>query len=118
MPVHLGGDAILPGESGGNNIGAFVAKCPGAMEEQRDNDVKEGAVVGRGGGGGPTMTVERLICVHESLSRSKGGPTPLVSHHLVRFCSDRLPDGIARSMLHCTYKSYPITIFHLTRHHN
>ena len=43
--------AVRSGESGGNNIGAFVAKCPGAMEEQRDDNAKEGTVAGRGGGG-------------------------------------------------------------------
>jgi hypothetical protein len=99
VPVHLGGGAILPGESVGNNIGAFVAKCPGAIEERLD--AKEGAAAGRGGGGGgptKTTTVERLVRVHESLSRSKGGPAPLVSHHLARFCSDHLPDGVTQSI--------------------
>ena len=99
VPVHLGGGAILPGESVGNNIGAFVAKCPGAIDERLD--AKEGAAAGRGGGGGgptKTTTVERLVRVHESLSRSKGGPAPLVSHHLARFCSDHLPDGVTQSI--------------------
>ena len=54
--------------------------------------------MGGGGATKTTTTVERLVRVHESLSRSKGGPAPLVSHHLARFCSDHLPDGVTQSI--------------------
>ena len=42
--------------------------------------------------------MERLVRVHESLLRSKGGPAPLVSHHIARFCSNHLPDGITSAI--------------------
>lgn len=31
IPVHLRGGVVLPGESVGNRIGAFVTRCPGEM---------------------------------------------------------------------------------------
>lgn len=80
VPVHLRGGVILPGESVGNNIGAFVAKCPGEMKDKMSS------------------SVDRLICVHESMSRSKYGPTPLISHYIARFCSTYLPDSMTSSL--------------------
>ena len=75
VPVHLGGGAILPGESGGNNIGTFVAKCPGAMEERRYDNAKEGAVVGREGGGDQRRWVSDLFaCTSRSRNRREVPP--------------------------------------------
>lgn len=82
VPVHLRGGVILPGESVGNNIGAFVAKCPGEMKDSMSS----------------SSTVDRLICVHESMSHSKYGPIPLVSHYIARFCSTYLPDSMTSSL--------------------
>jgi hypothetical protein len=84
VPVHLRGGVILPGESVGNNIGAFVARCPGEMKR----DAAET----------PCCPTERLIRVHESLLRAKGGPAPLVSYYMARFCSEYLPDGITKAI--------------------
>jgi hypothetical protein len=83
VPVHLRGGVILPGESVGNNIGAFVAKCPGEMKDNNKS---------------LSSTVDRLICVHESMSRSKYGPTPLISHYIARFCSTYLPDSMTTKL--------------------
>ncbi|KAL3808656.1 hypothetical protein ACHAXA_001228 [Cyclostephanos tholiformis] len=81
VPVHLRGGIILPGESVGNNIGAFVARCPGEMKCDT-----------------PCSPTERLVRVHRSLLRAKGGPAPLVSHHVARFCSDHLPDWMTKAI--------------------
>ncbi len=84
VPVHLGRGIILPGESVGNNIGAFVTRCPGEMIHD--------AV---GGGIDPCPT-ERLVKVHNSLLYSKRSPAPYVSHYIAKFCSTYLPDGVTR----------------------
>lgn len=66
IPVHLGGGVLLPGQSVGNNIGAFCAQVPG---EQR-----MGAEV-------------RLERVHESLFKVKSTPAPLLSYMVARATS-------------------------------
>ena len=86
VPVHLGGGIILPGESVGNNIGAFVTQCPGEMSHD--------AVGGRID---PCPT-ERLVRVHKSLLYSKRSPAPFVSHYIAKFCSTYLPDGLTQTI--------------------
>ena len=66
IPVHLGGGVLLPGQSVGNNIGAFCAQVPGECK------------VG---------TELRLQQVHDSLSKCKSTPAPLLSHLLARATS-------------------------------
>ena len=61
-------------------------------------------------------TVELLVRVHESLSRSKGGPAPLVSHHLARFCSDHLPDGVTRSMFRRANANAAVVVSNVRAH--
>jgi len=86
VPVHLRGGLIMPGESVGNNIGAFVAQVPGEM--------KHDAV----GGDTNDCPAERLIRVHRSLSRIKHSPAPVVSHYIAKFCSDYLPESWTQSI--------------------
>ena len=78
IPVHLRGGVVLPGESIGNKIGAFVTRCPGEM--------KHDAV------GGAVCPTERLQRVHESLLYAKRSPAPFVSHYIAKVCSDYLPE--------------------------
>lgn len=66
IPVHLGGGVLLPGQSVGNNIGAFCAQVPG--EE-------------------PIGAEIRLSKVHESLFRVKSTPAPLLSYLFARATS-------------------------------
>ena len=84
VPVHLRGGVLLPGESVGNNIGAFVTRCPGEMNHD--------AV----GGGIEPCPTERLVQVHKSLLHSKRSPAPFVSHYIAKFCSTYLPDGVTQ----------------------
>ena len=66
IPVHLGGGVLLPGQSVGNNIGAFAAQVPG--------ETMIGAEV-------------RLQQVHESLYKVKNTPAPLLSYMFARATS-------------------------------
>lgn len=76
VPVHLRGGIVLPDESIGNNIGAFVTQCPG--------DIKG--------------STERLHRVHKSLLYSKRSPAPLVSNRMAKFCSDYLPEDWTKAI--------------------
>mmetsp|Transcript_27793 Transcript_27793/g.62309 ORF Transcript_27793/g.62309 Transcript_27793/m.62309 type:complete len:631 (-) Transcript_27793:61-1953(-) len=83
VPVHMRGGVVLPGESVGNNIGAFVCRCPAEMK----HDAKGGS-----------CSVERLEKVHESLLYMKKSPAPIVSHALAKFCSNFLPSCVTKSI--------------------
>jgi len=89
VPVHMRGGVILPNESVGNNIGAFVTRCPGEM--------KFDAVDG-GAGAMSCPSSERLHQVHKSLLYSKRSPAPFVSHHMAKFCSEYIPEEWAKSI--------------------
>lgn len=80
IPVHLRGGVILPNESLGNRIGAFVARVPGEMA----HDAR--------GGGTPSCPSDRLFKVHQSLKLSKQSPAPFLSYYLAKLCSDYLPE--------------------------
>jgi hypothetical protein len=67
VPVHLKGGVILPGESVGNNIGAFVARVPGESEAQD--------------------SVARLVAVSRELGFVKQTPTAALSHLLAKSLS-------------------------------
>ena len=86
IPVHLRGGVVLPGESVGNRIGAFVTQCPGEMDYSH---------VGEEAFECPT---KRLLEVNKSLSYSKSSPAPLVSHYFAKFCSDYLPESVTKSL--------------------
>mmetsp|Transcript_7084 Transcript_7084/g.13026 ORF Transcript_7084/g.13026 Transcript_7084/m.13026 type:complete len:567 (-) Transcript_7084:198-1898(-) len=70
IPVHLGGGVLLPGQSVGNNLGAFCAQVPG-----------EGTI-------GAEV---RLQHVHESLHTVKNTPAPLLSYMLARVATSCFP---------------------------
>lgn len=78
LPVHLKGGVVLPGESVGNNLGAFVVRVPG-----------ESTYCGH------TMTPEqRCRAVHDELVTIKTTPIALLSHGLAKclsFSSHVLP---------------------------
>ena len=80
VPVHLRGGVILPNESLGNRIGAFVTRVPGEMT----HDAR--------GGGTSSCPSDRLFKVHQSLKRSKQSPAPFLSHYIAKVCSDFLPE--------------------------
>jgi len=84
VPVHLRGGVIIPGESVGNKIGAFVTRVPGEML----HDAVGGAIC-------PT---ERLEKVHNSLLYSKKSPAPIVSYYIAKFCSNCLPENWTKAM--------------------
>lgn len=98
VPVHLRGGVLLPGESVGNNIGAFVTRCPGEMNHD--------AV---GGGIDPCPT-ERLVKVHRSLLYSKRSPAPYVSHYFAKFCSTYLPDGVTQRIFQCANANAAVVV--------
>jgi len=98
VPVHLRGGVLLPGESVGNNIGAFVTRCPGEMNHD--------AV---GGGIDPCPT-ERLVKVHKSLLYSKRSPAPFVSHYIAKFCSTYLPDGVTQRIFQCANANAAVVV--------
>ena len=85
IPVHLRGGVVLPGESVGNRIGAFVTRCPGEMNAHVGEEAAQ-------------CPIERLARVNKSLSYSKSSPAPLVSHYIAKFCSDYLPESFTKSM--------------------
>jgi diacylglycerol O-acyltransferase len=63
VPVHLSGGVMLPNQSLGNFIGAFVARVPGET------------------------SADRLAEVHETLSWLKRSPVPLIGYLTARTCS-------------------------------
>lgn len=71
MPVHLKGGVVLPGESLGNNLGAIVARVPGEVLNDNNNNM----VADDG-----TMCQKRLQIVHNELSVLKKLPIALLSH--------------------------------------
>jgi len=66
LPVHLKGGFVLPGESVGNNIGAFVVRLPSESDGSAE---------------------ERLREVHKELANIKKTPAALISHMLARLLS-------------------------------
>lgn len=71
VPVHLKGGVILPDESVGNNIGAFVARVPGELDSSSLNN----------------SSVDRLQTVSRELHAVKRTPTALISHYLAKCLS-------------------------------
>jgi hypothetical protein len=67
IPVHLKGGVVLPDESVGNNIGAFVIRVPGEMSEDD--------------------SVVRLQAVSQQLHSIKSTPAAYLSHILAKCLS-------------------------------
>jgi hypothetical protein len=77
IPVHLGGGVMLPGQSIGNNIGAFCAQVPG---ESTDDSAES-----------------RLQKVHDSLYTAKNTPAPFLSFLFAKMAST-LPPSITKRL--------------------
>lgn len=76
VPVHLKGGVVIPGESVGNNLGAFVVRVPG---ESDDNGV------------------DRFVAVHRELNSVKRTPAAFLSHLMAKtlsYSSHVLPNRI------------------------
>lgn len=74
VPVHLKGGVILPGESVGNNLGAFVVRVPG---ETTDDEMLSRT----------DSSIARLRAVSQSLHSIKQTPAALLSHILAKSLS-------------------------------
>jgi diacylglycerol O-acyltransferase len=68
LPVHLKGGVVLPGESVGNNLGAFVVRLPG------EGDSTESSL----------SPHQRLLAVHNELATIKKTPIAILSHILAK----------------------------------
>jgi WS/DGAT C-terminal domain/Wax ester synthase-like Acyl-CoA acyltransferase domain len=75
IPVHLSGGVILPGESLGNRLGAFVVRLP--LEATASEPATNGGM----------SSPQRLRDVHEQLFYMKQTSTPLLSHGLAKALS-------------------------------
>jgi hypothetical protein len=71
VPVHLSGGVILPGESLGNRLGAFVVRLPGEAELQPSSSSS-------------SSSEDRLREVHHELRRMKQTSTPILSHLMAK----------------------------------
>jgi len=71
VPVHLKGGIVLPGESIGNNIGAFVVRVPGEINSMTSE--------------------ERLKSVHNCLNEVKTTPAPILSYLMAKSLSYATP---------------------------
>jgi hypothetical protein len=76
VPVHLSGGVILPGESLGNRLGAFVVRLPG--EELLEPTSASASPQAR------STSEERLREVHRELLRMKRTSTPILSHLMAK----------------------------------
>lgn len=71
VPVHLKGGIVMPGESIGNNIGAFCARVSGESDDMKP--------------------AQRLEQVHRSLQAVKNTPAPILSHWMAKLSTHILP---------------------------
>jgi hypothetical protein len=88
FPVHLKGGVVLPGESVGNNLGAFVVRVPGEGDDPSRS-----------------QSHERLLQVHDTLSTAKSMPTAILSHILAKgfsYASAVLPTRFVGWMYACS----------------
>lgn len=80
VPVHLAGGVLLPGQSLGNKIGAFVAAIP----------------IGNRKSSGQSSASERLSGISAALKEGKSSPAPLISWRMAKFFSDYAPNSVAK----------------------
>lgn len=83
LPVHLSGGMILPGESMGNNIGAFVASLQTKHMPYGDN----------------YSSISNLALVSDSISGVKRSPAPFVSWFFAKIASDYFPESVAKFLM-------------------
>ncbi|GAX26340.1 hypothetical protein FisN_16Lh181 [Fistulifera solaris] len=72
FPVHLKGGVVLPGESVGNNLGAFVVRVPGEGDDPEKDDPSR------------SPSHQRLLQVHDTLATAKSMPFAILSHILAK----------------------------------
>jgi hypothetical protein len=88
FPVHLKGGVVLPGESVGNNLGAFVVRVPGEGDDSSRQQSRE-----------------RLLQIHDTLATAKSMPTAILSHILAKgfsYASAILPTRVVGWMYACS----------------
>jgi diacylglycerol O-acyltransferase / wax synthase len=91
VPVHLSGGVILPGESLGNRLGAFVVRLP--LEATASESASD------------LSSEQRLRDVHEQLLYMKQTSTPLLSHGLAKglsLASHVLPSSWISYLFSCS----------------
>jgi hypothetical protein len=88
VPMHLAGGVLLPGESVGNRIGAFVARVPAKMKTKKG----DGATNGEDEEG-----IERLKLTSQALTAIKNTPAAWVAYFLATFSSTYLSEALNKS---------------------
>lgn len=83
VPVHMKGGVVLPGESVGNNIGAFVARVPGEMGGSATDDTSTANTNTTTS----NSSVDRLNMVSRELHAIKRTPAAFLSHVLAKCLS-------------------------------
>eukprot|EP00567_Pseudictyota_dubia_P016914 CAMPEP_0197459574 /NCGR_PEP_ID=MMETSP1175-20131217/51760_1 /TAXON_ID=1003142 /ORGANISM="Triceratium dubium, Strain CCMP147" /LENGTH=595 /DNA_ID=CAMNT_0042994489 /DNA_START=141 /DNA_END=1928 /DNA_ORIENTATION=+ len=81
IPVHLNGGVLLPGESLGNKIGAFVASVPLTEKEETADHCKAS---------------NRFKGVSKALKEGKSTPAYLIAWTMAKFTSDYAPEWFAK----------------------
>jgi len=83
IPVHLTGGILLPGQTLGNNIGAFVSNVP-LSNTGNDND---------------RSVSRRLRKTSSQLKEGKQTPAPLIAWKIAKFVSENFPQNVAKFIL-------------------
>ena len=82
MPVHTRGGVLLPGQSLGNHIGAFVTSVPCKKVSSKTCHKDE--------------LVERLKTTSNRCKEGKYTPAPFIAHSMCKFISRYFPSSIAK----------------------
>lgn len=83
VPVHLSGGILLPGESLGNRIGAFVSALP---TKYLSSDTSQ-------------YSSQNLEAVSKSLGQLKSSPAACISWAIAKTASEYLPDAITKFLM-------------------
>lgn len=82
IPVHTRGGVLLPGQSLGNHIGAFVTSVPCKKVPTNNNHKDE--------------LVKRLKATSNRCKEGKYTPAPFIAHSMCKFISQYFPSSIAK----------------------
>ena len=85
VPVHLSGGILLPGESLGNRIGAFVSALPTKYLSSSDDTAYS--------------SVKNLEVVSESLRQLKTSPAAYISWAIAKIASEYLPETLTKYLM-------------------
>jgi hypothetical protein len=83
IPVHLTGGILLPGQTLGNNIGAFVSNVPLSSTGKDTHNIVS----------------KRLRQTSSQLKEGKHTPAPLIAWKMAKFVSDYFPQNVAKFIL-------------------